>query len=704
MFFYDFLVTGIPGTLTYKSEIDIKKGSLFYLKVRNKRRVGICIDKRENKPLSEEKILEIGEKDYLGLDFPLETLDLILWFKEYYKTSYDKTLQFFIPASLSLIEKEYYVYLKDLENLSKKESVILKYIKEKKKVSRKKLIKEFSKGVIYNLINLEKKGVIKKIFSAEKKREKDFNFRLAKIEIPREPTETQKNIINEILNEKNKKFFLIHGVTGSGKTFIYREIVKNFLYKGKKALVLVPEISLFPQIAPYFIFEKYKLFLYSFILKSEEKWNVLLNTLSEEPCVVLGARSSVFLPFKNLGVVIVDEEQEESYKEKEREPFYHVRDILIKRSEIEKVPLIFGTATPSLETYYSSNKKGKYFFIPNRISGYKNPDVEIVSLRDEPVRFYLSGRLLESIEDVLKKNKKVILFLNKRGFAHFIQCKNCGYTPICINCSISLTLYKNRNLLLCHYCGWKEEPPLKCPSCKSNNFKTSSYGTEKIEIELKKLFPERNIKRMDKEAISGRKKVFEVFESFIKGEIDILIGTKMIIKGLDNPQVGLASVLYADQEINFPDFRSKEKMFQRLTQLIGRVRKEGKTIIQTYFPEDKIYEKILNLDIIGFYEEELREREKLNYPPFSRLVIIESNTKINEDGEEILNFIKNKLKESNLKVEILGPVSPPIIKLKGLYRNRLLIKVKDENDFKKILNQIPEKLKIKIDLNPYDFL
>ncbi|MEN3047034.1 MAG: primosomal protein N' [Candidatus Hydrothermales bacterium] len=704
MFFYDFAVVGIPLSLTYKSEKNIKKGALYYLKVKNKKRIGICIDEKESVFLPEEKILEIGENDYVGLDFPSETLELIRWFKEYYKTSYDKALQFFIPASLSLIEKEYYVYLKDPKSISSKESTILKYIKEKKRVSRKKIIKEFSKSAINFIISLEKKGAIKRVFSLEKKREKNFEFKLTKIEIPKKPTEIQKNIIEEIINEKNKNFFLIHGVTGSGKTYIYREIVKKFLSEGKKALVLVPEISLFPQIAPYFIFDKYKLFLYSFLLKAEEKWNVLLNTLSEEPCVVLGARSSVFLPFKNLGVVIVDEEQEESYKEKEREPFYHIRDVLLKRAEIEKVPLVFGTATPSLETYYNSKKEGKYFFIPNRILGYKNPEVELVSLREEPVRFYLSGKLLENIEDVLKRNKKVILFLNKRGFAHFIQCKNCGYVPMCINCSISLTLYKNKNLLLCHYCGWKEEVPLKCPSCKSTNFKTSSYGTEKVELELKKLFPDRKIKRMDRESISGRKKVFEVFESFIKGEIDILIGTKMIIKGLDNPQVGLASVLYADQEINFPDFRSKEKTFHKLTQLIGRVRKEGKTIIQTYFPEDKIYEKILNFDIKGFYEEELKEREKLNYPPFSKLVIIESNTKINEDGEEILNFIKKRLKESNLKIEVLGPVPPPIVKLKGLYRNRLLIKVKEEKDLKRILNQIPENLKIKIDLNPYDFL
>ncbi len=704
MKFYDFLVTAVPFTLTYKSEENLVKGSLFFLKVKGKRRIGITLCENRNPDIELNKIIEVKEEDYFGFTFPEKTVDLILWCKDYYRTTFDKVLQLFIPSSLSFIEREFYFFKKFEENLEEKEKIVLNYIKSKRKVSRKNLIKKFKSGVVNYLKKLEKKNLIEREFLFKEKKQKFFDFNLSEINLPEKPTEIQEKIIEEFFEEKDKKIFLIHGVTGSGKTFIYREIVKKFLSEGKKALILVPEISLLPQIAPYFLFKKYKLFLYAFILNPDEKWNVIHHTLSDEPCVVVGARSASFLPFKNLGVIIVDEEQEESYKEKEREPFYHTRDILIKRSELEDIPIIFGTATPSLEIYNKSKEEGRYFFIPERISGYRNPKVEIISLRDEPGRFYLTGKLLQDIEEVLNKNKKVILFLNRRGFAHFMQCKACGYIPFCPYCSISLTYYKRRNLLLCHFCSWKEEASKICPRCKSFNLKTSSFGTEKIEEELKVLFPQKIVKRMDREAISGRRKVFEIFDDFIKGKIDILVGTQMVIKGLDNPHVGLAGFLCADEDLNFPDFRARERMFQRLIQLIGRVRKEGKTVIQTYNPDEKIFERVLNFDIEGFYKKELEERKKLKYPPFSSLILIETNTKIPEDGEDILNYIKDKIKKSNLGVEILGPATPPIAKIKGFYRNRLILKVEDKTLIKRILGRIPLNLKIKLDLNPYDFL
>jgi len=705
MIFYDFLVTGIPIPLTYKSEKDFKKGSLFFLRVQGRRRLGILIKKNKKPGINPQQILNIEENDFLGLIYPEEILNLILWMKEHYRTGFDKIIQFFLPSSISYIEKFYYFFVREKEDLSGKEKEVIEYIKKRKKASRKVLIKNFGAGVTHVLKKLEETGVIKKVaLMKSQKKNKIFPYELSEIRIPEKPTETQNRIIRDFFKEKENRIFLIHGVTGSGKTYIYREIVKEFLNKGKKALVLVPEISLIPQIAPYFKFDKFNLFLWGFILSADEKWNVIENVLSDEPCVVVGARSGVFIPFKNLGVIIIDEEQEESYKEKEREPFYHARDIVIKRAEFEKVPLIFGSATPSLEVYSLSQNKGIYYHIPERISGYSNPEVEVVSLKNEPIRFYLSASMLEGIEETLKKNKKVILFLNKRGFAHFLQCRSCGYVPLCPDCSISLTYYKKRNILLCHYCGWKEEPPEFCPKCNSYNIKTSSFGTEKIEEELKKLFPDKSICRMDREAVSGRKKIFKLFDKFIKGDIDILIGTQMVIKGLDNPLVGLAGVLYADQEINFPDFRARERMFQRLMQLAGRVRKEGKTIIQTFNPEESIFEKIKNFDIKGFYEEELQERKELKYPPFSYLTLVEAQTKIKEDGEEMLEYIKKRMKRKGLKIQVLGPSLAPIEKIKGKYRNRLLLKAERIDDLKKALDLIPRNFKLKIDLNPYDFL
>ncbi len=702
MLFYDFLVTGIKFPLTYKSEREFERGSLFFLKVQERKRLGILLRENKKPEIKEKDIKNIEEDDFLGLIYPKETLDLILAMEEHYKVGFDKLFQFFLPSSTSYMEKFYYSFLKEKEDLRGEERKVLEYLKKKKRVSRKILIKKFGAHI---LRKLEEKGVIKKtLFFKSRKKNKIFSYELSDIKIPEKPTERQKRIIRDFFEKRESNIFLLHGVTGSGKTYIYREIVKEFLKRGKKALVLVPEISLIPQVAPYFKFDNYPLFLWGFILNPDEKWKVIESALSDKPCVIVAARSGVFIPFKNLGVIIVDEEQEESYKEKEREPFYHARDIVIKRSEIEKVPVIFGSATPSLEIYHLSKNEGVYYFIPERIEGYSNPLVEIVSLRDEPGRFYLTLKMLESIEETLKKGKKVILFLNKRGFAHFLQCNSCGYVPFCPDCSISLTYYKKRNILLCHYCGWKEEVPEFCPKCNYYYIKTSSFGTEKIEEELKKLFPDKSIYRMDREALSGRKKVFEIFDKFIKGEIDILIGTQMVIKGLDNPLVGLAGVLYADQEINFPDFRARERMFHRLMQLAGRVRKEGKTIIQTFNPEEFIFEKIKNFDIKGFYEEELRERKNLKYPPFSYLALIEAHTKIKEDGEEILEYVKKRIIERGLKILLLGPSLAPIEKIKGKYRNRLILKADSIEDLKSGLEVLPENLKLKIDLNPYDFL
>ncbi len=706
MRFYDFLVSGIPIPLTYKSKRELNKGDIYLLRVSGKKRIGILFN--ESKYLNKKKkdILEVEESDYMGFTFPESSLKLVEWMKDYYNTTYDKVISLFLPSSITYIEKTYFVIKQKREDIKDKEKEIFEYIKKRKKVSLKSLIIKFGASVRKIILNLEEKKIIERRYFIKRSiKNRVFMPEMMNLKIPERPTEKQREIIQAFFkNYKKNKIFLIHGVTGSGKTFIYREISKKILNEGKKVLILVPEISLIPQIAPYFKFEEYKLFIWGFILNADEKWNVIENTLKDEPCIVIGPRSAVFIPFKNLGLIVIDEEQEDSYKEKEREPFYHIRDIVMKRIEIENVPLIAGSATPSLEIYKDSKERGIYFYIPEKIKGYENPEIQVISLQNEPGRFYLTSELLESLEEAFKKNKKAILFLNRRGFAHFLQCRNCGFVPVCINCSISLTYYKKKNILLCHYCGWKEEPPDLCPKCKSFDIKISSYGTEKIEEELSGLFPDKKIARMDREAISGRKKVFEVFEKFMKGEIDILIGTQMVVKGLDNPLVGLACVLYADQDINFPDFRAREKMFSRLIQVAGRVRKKGKTIVQTFNPDDFIFEKIKKFDIRGFYEGELKERKKNNYPPFSSLTLIEVNTKIKEDGEEILFFVKKKIEESTKKVEILGPALAPIEKIKGFYRTRLLLRSSVRDEIKKVLSGLPENIKLKIDFNPYDFL
>jgi primosomal protein N' (replication factor Y) len=709
-YYYNFIVTGIDILLTYKSREEFKIGDVFLLPVSGKKRPGVLFEKIEKPKNQKFNIKEIEGKDFTFVSLPPSTIFLMKWIREFYRVSYDKILPLFLPFSTSFIEKTAFEIKRDKNpvNLTEKEKEIFEFIKSKKKVLLKTLVKKFGAGVNYTVHKLLSKNLIHRTYVLRNMRNKKiFSPSLLDMKIPQKPTKEQEKIIKDfetINNKEDKKIFLIHGVTGSGKTFIYREIALRILKEGKSVLILVPEVSLMPQIASYFKFKEYPLFFWGFILRAEEKLNILEKTLSKNPVVLIGARSASFVPFNNLGVIIIDEEQEESFKEKEKEPFYHAREIVLKRAEIEKIPVVIGSATPSLEIYRHSIEKGRYYFIPKRIKGYTYPEIDIVSLKDEPMRFYLSVKILEEIENTLKKGKKVILFLNKRGFAHFIQCRTCGFVPQCPNCSISLTYYKKKGLLVCHYCSWKEEGYSRCPKCFSEHIKSSSYGTEKLEEELKVLFPNYKVSRMDRDFLSTRKKIFELHKKLKRGEVDILIGTQMVVKGLDNPLVALVGVLYADQEMNFPDFRAKERMFSRLLQVTGRVRKGGRSIIQTYNPEDSVFKFLINSDIRGFYDEELKERELNLYPPFCTLLLIEARRKKKEEAEEVLFFVKNKLKRIVDEELILGPAFPPIERMKGLFRSRLLLKVKRSSLLPKIISSIPENLKLRVDFSPYDFL
>ncbi|MEO0261402.1 MAG: primosomal protein N', partial [candidate division WOR-3 bacterium] len=408
---------------------------------------------------------------------------------------------------------------------------------------------------------------------------------------------------------------------------------------------------------------------------------------------------------ENTGMIIIDEEQESSYKEDERAPYYHAREVARIRCEIENIPLVLGSATPETETFYFA-KENKYFFyvLKERVKGYEFPEIEILDLRREKFPFFLSAKMIEEIEKNVKEKKQVILFLNRRGFAHFMQCMDCGYVFKCKNCDIQYVYHKDIRKLVCHFCSHEINAPDLCPNCKGTDIKYSGYGTEKIEEGLKEIFPSYRIIRMDLDTTRKRKEVFEIFKKFKNKEADILLGTQMIIKGFDFPEVSLVGILYADLSLNLPDFRAREKTFITLNQVIGRARKGGKVILQTMDPENSVIKYINPADYEKFYEEELAERKAFSYPPFSHLLLIETKdrdkNKAMEKGEEIKGIIKGNF-------EILGPSFAPIEKIKNFYRVRILLKSKGRENFGIVfekLENIKKKYPLKLEINPYHFL
>jgi primosomal protein N' (replication factor Y) (superfamily II helicase) len=512
--------------------------------------------------------------------------------------------------------------------------------------------------------------------------------------------------------------FLLYGVTGSGKTEVYLQSIQTVLEKGKEAIVLVPEISLTPQMVHRFKgrFGDKVAVLHSG-LSAGEKYDEWRKIQRKEVSVVVGARSAVFAPFENIGIIIIDEEHETSYKQEEN-PRYHARDVAIQRAEHFQCPVVLGSATPSLESFARANKMVyQLLSLPTRMNNQALPSVEIVDMRDElrsGNRSMFSGVLFEKMKDRLEKRQQIVLFLNKRGHSSFIMCRDCGYVVNCPHCDISLTYHQSQQKMKCHYCGQEEYVPKLCPECNSEHIRYFGTGTQKVEEELGKVLPEARVIRMDVDTTSRKGSHEKLLEAFQNGKADILLGTQMIAKGLDFPNITLVGVLTADTMLHLPDFRSSEKTFQLLTQVSGRAGRHelpGEVIIQTYSPEHYSVELAGSQDYDQFYQYEMMVRKTHRYPPFYYLSLItishEELMKVVSITEKITKYLRSKL--SNRAI-VLGPVASPIPRINNRYRYQCLIKYKQEpelsNALKIILDQYQQEmassgLQITVDLNPY---
>lgn len=527
--------------------------------------------------------------------------------------------------------------------------------------------------------------------------------------------------ILQSIEENSHETFLLYGVTGSGKTEIYLQAIQEVIKQGKEAIVLVPEIALTPQMVERFKgrFGSDVAVLHS-RLSIGEQYDEWRKIQRKEVKVVVGARSAVFAPFENLGIIIIDEEHESSYKQEEA-PRYHARDVAIKRGEFHRCPVMLGSATPSLESFARA-KKGVYHLLtlPKRMNDRELPPVSIVDMREEMRsgnRSMFSKELFEKIEDRVRKGEQTVLFLNRRGHSTFIMCRDCGYVMQCPHCDISMTYHRSSNEMKCHYCGYQTGVPNECPECGSNHIRYFGMGTQKVEEELVKLLPEARVTRMDVDTTTRKGAHERILEHFQSGKADILLGTQMIAKGLDFPNITLVGVLSADTMLHLPDFRAAEKTFQLLTQVSGRAGRHelsGEVVIQTYTPEHYSIQLAALQDYQRFYNQEMTMRKIGSYPPFYFLALVtvthENLMEAVAVTEKISNFLRTNVSNEAI---LLGPVASPIPKINDRYRYQCLIKYKREPNLFSALRKVLEHyhpqssrdgMTITIDINPYNMM
>ncbi|MET0753960.1 MAG: primosomal protein N' [Pyrinomonadaceae bacterium] len=512
-------------------------------------------------------------------------------------------------------------------------------------------------------------------------------------------TGEQESVLKEIetaLEAEKYKAFLLHGVTGSGKTEIYIRAMKSVLERGKSSLMLVPEIALTPVFSRRLrvVFGNEVAILHSNLSTGErfDEWRRIRKGAAR---IVIGTRSAVFAPLQNLGLVIVDEEHDSSYRQHES-PFYHGRDAAIVRANFAGAVIILGSATPALETFYNSQTgKYKYLQLPNRVGNRPMATAQIVDMREV---FKLAGKdaafsedLIKAIEETHAKGEQSIILLNRRGFSQFVLCRSCGETIRCNNCDITLTFHKREGKLICHYCNHREKVPRSCPQCKSQYLYFMGEGTEQIEDILKRKFSHLRIARIDRDTTSRRKEMENVLQKFSDGEIDMLVGTQMLAKGHDFHNVTLVGVISVDAGLALPDFRSAEKTFQLLTQVAGRAGRgalQGKVLIQTYYPEHYALRHACNQDYAGFFREEIEFRRNLNYPPFvalASILIKHPNYNYAFDNAQIL---KDCLINANAEkmCRVLGVAPAPLARLKGEFRLQILVKAKNRAKLRETLD------------------
>lgn len=674
---------------------------------------GFILEIKTNSDRELKEIYSILDKDVILND------ELLLLGKEIQNTTLSTLIsayQVMLPKALKAkagvtISKKYQTFyeIKDKEYIpsSLAQRKILELFSEAKIISRKVLL-EISSSALSTLLE---KGVLSEI------KEEDYRM---KYDIKRDTkkvlTKAQQNVVDSVLNDQRHVPFLLFGVTGSGKTEVYMQIIEKVLKKGKTAIILVPEISLTPQMVEQFSnrFGNQIAALHS-ALSEGEKYDEWRRIARGEANIVIGARSAIFAPLKNIGIIIMDEENSDSYKQGDKNPRYHARDIAIWRGKYHSCPVLLGSATPSLESMARA-QKGVYELVTlqERVNGKMLPEVEIIDMNQESKRssYHITNTLLKNLNDCIKRGDQAILFLNRRGFSTFVTCKNCSEVIKCPNCDITLTYHKSNKMLRCHYCGYATPLPKECPKCHENSLSDLGVGTEKIEEELHILLPSVKVLRMDVDTTSKKGAHKKMIDAFRNHEYDILLGTQIVAKGLDFSDVTLVGVINADTSLNIPDFRSSENTYSLLSQVAGRSgrsSKTGKVLIQTFNPDHYAISFVKHHDYLGFYNEEMKIRKRLGYPPFYFLCYLKISGKEADYLFQESLKIKRSLERNLQYTTILGPTTLAVFKVNNIYRYGIILKYKKEDMLYDILLKIQNhyknnhKIKVDIDFNPSHF-
>ncbi len=646
-------------------------------------------------------------------------IKLIYFLREKYLCKYIDAFRLLIPVGImkgakSKSKKVVVLKSDDLSSIKNSEGYIeiINFLKENSgKYTKTELINNNSISK-YKLNKLIENGLLE----VEEEIVFRYNNRTYNIDFEKELTAQQKQVLDEYINSSDN-LFLLKGVTGSGKTEVYMRMVEDALNKGKSAIVLVPEISLTPQ-----MIERFKgrfgkdVALFHSKLSDGERFDEWFRVKSGKAKLVIGARSAIFLPVKNLGLIIIDEEHENTYKS-DQNPKYQTKEVAEFLSNQKGCKVVLGTATPTIETFYRALiGELKLLELNSRVDGKAMPPMKVVDMRNELKSgnaSLFSRELFNEIKEKLSKKEQIILFLNIRGFSTFLSCRSCGYVFKCEECDISMTYHRN-GLLVCHYCGKTKSTPKKCPKCDSKYVKFFGAGTQRVEEEVKKYFKEAKVLRMDVDTTRSKDSYENIYNTFKDGKADILIGTQMISKGLDFKNVTLVGILAADMSINIPDYRASERTFQIITQVAGRAgrgEKQGNVIIQTYTPDHYSLKYAINYDYEGFYEREFTVRALMKYPPFGKILLINAISKKEDLLKQFMHKISNGIKllvEKEKDIDVLGPIPCLIAKVKENYRWQIVIKGEFESEFAKKIkellydksNNVYNDIRISMDINP----
>ena len=715
----------IDRPFTYKVPLDmeqkVKVGQMVRVPfgVRSKPVEGFILDLKEEEIKVSFKIKNILSVENEEPVITEEDLKLINFLREEYLCKYIDAIRLLIPVGIlkgaKSKSRSVIVYIDDnLESIKNSDGYleVINFIKRNTgKYTKSELTKEHGVS-LYKLNKLIEHGLIK----SEKEIVFRYNTREYNKDVEKKLTAEQSMAI-EAIEDSEENLILLKGVTGSGKTEVYMRLVEKVLTEGKSAIVLVPEIALTPQ-----MIERFKgrfgsnVALFHSKLSDGERFDEWYRVKEGKASLIIGARSAIFLPARKLGLIIIDEEHENTYKS-DQNPKYQTKEVAEFISKLKGCKVILGSATPTIESYYRAiSGEMKLVELNHRIDNRPMPEMKLVDMREElrsGNKSIFSRRLYASMQQKLEKGEQIILFLNRRGFSTFVSCRSCGYVFDCENCDISMTYDKN-GFLVCHYCGKTKEQPNLCPKCGSKYVKFFGAGTERVEEEVRKYLKNAKILRMDVDTTRAKDSHEKIYNAFKAGEADILIGTQMVSKGLDFPNVTLVGILSADMSLNLPDYRAAERSFQIITQVAGRAgrgEKEGEVIVQTYTPEHYSLQYAKKYDYEDFYEKEFTIRAMMGYPPFGRILLINGIGKNEDELKKQMIFLGKKVKEKAEEfggLEVLGPTPCIIYKIKENYRWQIIVKGEFSSKFSKSIkdllydkaNNVYNDIRVSMDINP----